>query len=310
MHAARWSVTPLALLSALALARGVAAEPAAAAAVQRAHQAAMAGEKAVALAAAQELLDARPVAQVLKSGQSGWELSAQYAVLVRFGLWDELIALEAPPQAAPGATAAYLYGRGVALAARGRLDEARGCRTALAALAESDAAGLPAGANSLGAVIAVAEPVIAARIAATEGNDAEAVRLLRQGLEAEEALARDTPPDWFFPVRHLLGAQLLIGGQWAQAEAVYRADLAVSGENGWALFGLAQALRAQGRLKEGARAASAQARAFAHADIRLPASAFWFAGADTTSCECQRFSSADGQPGGELLGAQHEARVH
>ncbi len=129
-------------------------------------------------------------------------------------------------------------------------------------------------------------------------------------MSAEDELAYDEPADWFFPARHLLGAQLLLAGRPADAEKVYREDLKRNPDNGWALFGLSDALRAQGHGAAATRVARQQARAWQHADVRLPASAFWYAGVDSASCECQHFTSQNRQPGGELLGAQHEAGVH
>jgi len=158
-------------------------------------------------------------------------------------------------------------------------------------------------------VLAVAEPIVAARIAASEGHGAEAISSLEAAVAAEDRLPYNEPSDWFFPARHLLGAQLLIAARPAEAERVYRADLARNPRNGWALYGLAAALRAQGKTGEAARVTREFAAAWQRADVRLLASAFWFAGPDTLSCECQRTASADRQPGGELLGTQHEARV-
>ena len=152
--------------------------------------------------------------------------------------------------------------------------------------------------------------MLAARIAATERRDAQAIALLTQAVAAEDALAYNEPADWFFPARHLLGAQLMLAGRPGEAEKVYREDLTRNPENGWALYGLSLALRAQGRAAEAARVANQQARAWQHADVRLPASAFWYAGVDSASCECQHFSSRDRQPGSVLLGAQYEAGVH
>ena len=85
-----------------------------------------------------------------------------------------------------------------------------------------------------------------------------------------------------------LGAQLLIAGRAAEAERVYREDLIRNPANGWSLFGLAAALRAQGKGSAAARTLHEFERAWRHADVRLSASAFWFAGADRLSCECQR----------------------
>ena len=151
---------------------------------------------------------------------------------------------------------------------------------------------------------------MAARIAASEGRGADAVRLLEDAVAAEDRLAYNEPSDWFFPARHLLGAQLLRSGHAARAEQVYRDDLRRNPGNGWALEGLSTALRAQSRAPEAARAARELEVAWRHADVRLPGSAFWLAGADRSECACEQRASAERQPRRELLGAQHEARVH
>jgi tetratricopeptide (TPR) repeat protein len=270
-----------------------------------AYSAAMEGRKAETLSAVQDAVQTVPLSMELAMGGSGWGLTQQYAALVRFGLWDELIALAPPAPSSPGLSAGYLYGRGVALAARGRLEEAR------AALAElrSLGAGVPEKQHLLHDVLAVAEPIVAARIAASEGQDGEAITSLEAAVAAEDRLPYNEPSDWFFPARHLLGAQLLIAGRPAEAERVYRADLERNPRNGWALYGLAAALRAQGRTGEAMRVTREFGAAWQHADVRLVASAFWFAGPDTFSFECQRTASGDRQTGRELLGAQHEARV-
>jgi len=272
------SRTRLSLLPALALAAAAAlAAPqpvAPAAARTRAYAAAMDGRKADALAAVQGADAAADAA--------GPGLAGPYAVLVRFGLWDELIALGPPDPRLPALTAGYFYGRGVALAARGRLDEARGALEALGQLAAT--------APELADAIAVAAPVVAARIAASERQDEAAVAALAQAVAAEDRLTPAVAGDWFFPVRDLLGAQLLIAGHAAEAERVYREDLARNPGSGWALYGLAAAQRAEGRMRAAAMTQREFARAWKHADVRLDASAFWFAGPDTTSCECQRRS--------------------
>jgi len=265
-----------------------------------ARLAAMQGRKSDTLAAVEQLTQSLPVARLLATGGTGWELTPQYSALVRFGLWDELIALLPPDRRAPGLVAGYLYGRGVALAARGRLAEAR------ATLAELE---VLRGDARLHDLVAVAAAVVAARIAASELHHEEAAARLREAVATEDRLPQAGSVAWFFPVRHLLGAELVSAGQTAEAEHVYREDLERNPDNGWSLFGLAAALRAEGRK---AGAADAERRFLAvwrGADVRLLASAFWFPGPDTTHCECQRASSADRQPGGELLGAQHEARV-
>lgn len=295
MGPASWRVTPV-TMAALALTLGPAFAPAPAPALaaappdaaRRAYLAAMEGRKADTLAAVQELAASRPVARVLAAGGSGWELTPQYAALVRFGLWDELIALTPPDPRAPGLTAGYLYGRGVALAARGRLAEAATALKQLAVLAATVPADTPAGNATLREVLKVAVPVLAARIAATKLRHAQAIQALEEATAAEDRLAGGGGAEWFFPVRHLLGAQLLVAGRAAEAEHVYREDLQRHPGNGWALYGLAAALRAEGRRSAAAAGRREFARAWKDADVRLLSSAFWFPGPDTTSCECQR----------------------
>jgi len=67
---------------------------------------------------------------------------------------------------------------------------------------------------------------------------------------------------------------LLEAGRAAEAETVYWQDLKEHPKNGWALFGLAQAMRAQGNI-EGAKAIEADfEKAWAQADIQLASSRF------------------------------------
>jgi tetratricopeptide (TPR) repeat protein len=258
-----------------------------------AWSAAMEGRKGEALAAVQSVMQHVPLDMDLAMGDSGWNLSQQYAVLVRFGLWDELLALRAPQANAPGLKGGWLYGRGVALAARGQTDAAREALTQLQQLRKEVGEGARAGGNALRDVLDIAEPVVAARIAATDGRSDEAIAQLEKAVAAEDHLSYNEPSDWFFPARHLLGAELLLAGRASQAEQVYREDLRRNPANGWSLFGLAAALRAEGRSAEAARITQQFNRAWQRADVRLLASAFWFAGPDTTSCECQRTASRD-----------------
>jgi tetratricopeptide (TPR) repeat protein len=116
--------------------------------------------------------------------------------------------------------------------------------------------------------------VARARIAVTEHRQSDAIDLLREAVAREDKLAYDEPNDWFFPTRHILGAQLLAAGQPAAAEAVYREDLKRNPENGWALYGLAAALKAQNDATEAARVEQRFRAAWKYADITLTSSAF------------------------------------
>ena len=72
-----------------------------------------------------------------------------------------------------------------------------------------------------------------------------AINAFRAGVAIEDQNNYTEPPDWAQPMRHYLGAALLLAGQAEQAEAVYRRDLRWNQNNGWSLVGLRQALIAK-----------------------------------------------------------------
>jgi tetratricopeptide (TPR) repeat protein len=96
-------------------------------------------------------------------------------------------------------------------------------------------------------LLAIGDLVLNGEIDAARGNHAERHRQAGQAVVLEDALPYNEPPDWYYPARHSLGAMQLAAGDAAGAEQTYREDLAIMPENGWALVGLEQALRAQGR---------------------------------------------------------------
>ena len=203
-----------------------------------------------------------------------WYLAETYATMVRFGMWDEMLA-EQPPNAKLSAlTAGYHYGRVMALAAKGRADEANDELAELEKIAAAATADDIAGLNAAGDVLAVAVLVGKARIAEAQQRSGDAIALLTEAATKEDMLAYDEPSDWFFPVRHPLGAALLRAGKAQEAEDVYREDLRRHPENGWALYGLAHSLSAQHKDTEAQTVRERFDKAWQSADITLTASAF------------------------------------
>jgi hypothetical protein len=87
-------------------------------------------------------------------------------------------------------------------------------------------------------------------------------------------LLYNEPPDWYFPVRHVLGAVLIEAGYPNEAEVVYWADLRRNPGNGYSLFGLKQALEVQGLPDEAQEIAERFEQAWADADHELTTSRF------------------------------------
>ena len=67
--------------------------------------------------------------------------------------------------------------------------------------------------------------------------------------------------------------ELLADGKTAEAEEVFREDLKRNPENGWSLNGLAICLHARNASDEAASVEARFKKAWAHADVTLPASA-------------------------------------
>ena len=195
---------------------------------------------------------------------------------VRFGMWDEILAEPAPPVQQRFWTGIWHYAQGLALLARGRMQEASEAlilleRTAADPAIDEEEFWTP---NKPAAVIQVARYTLAGELAARRGDYDQAIAHLHRAVLLQDGLEYIEPPDWHYPVRHSLGAVLLEAGRPLEAEVVYWDDLNNNPENGWSLFGLMQALKAQGKT-EGAEAAARRfEQAWARADIKLTASRF------------------------------------
>ena len=102
----------------------------------------------------------------------------------------------------------------------------------------------------------------------------ETVARWQRAVALADTLAYNEPADWFYPLRHYLGAALLDAGRAREAEAVYRADLARNPNNGWAYFGLWKSLAAQKKRVAARKAERDYLDAWAFADFELERTAF------------------------------------
>ena len=198
-----------------------------------------------------------------------------YFTLVRFGRWREILDETLPPDVGePYPLAIWHYARGTAFARTGRIADARRELEAVnryesdAALARERIKNI----NPARTLVRIAHTTLAADIAAAEGRSGDSIALLEQASALEDSLAYDEPHLWLAPTRHALGAALVAAGRGADAERVYRDELARYPGNGWALAGLAQAQRLRGDI-DGARATErAYQAAWQRADVALSGS--------------------------------------
>jgi tetratricopeptide (TPR) repeat protein len=175
-------------------------------------------------------------------------LATPTLVRARARRWDELLKAPAPAEGLNITRSMWHFGRGLAHAAAGRADEAAKERKAfLEAKKAVPADAMYSDRNKAQSVLTVAEALLAARVALARQDRRAAVELLRSAVEAEDLLKFVEPPDWYLPVRETLGAVLLAGGEHAEAEKVFRADLVKNPRNGRSLLGLRECLKAQGK---------------------------------------------------------------
>lgn len=233
----------------------------------------MLGRSATSLAAAREAARAIPAGMLDMMPGMDFFTAEPLLVMVRFGKWDELLAEPRPAARYNALTGLWLHARGMALASTGRLDEARAALAELSALAARVPVSEQASNNPTRTVLAVAAKALEARIAERAGA-ANAVALWAEAVALEDELVYAEPADWFYPLRHYWGAALLAANQPRDAERVYRADLEEHPANGWALLGLAQALRAQKRGPEADAVQKELDRVWAGADIAPGRSAY------------------------------------
>ncbi|MBA2572163.1 MAG: hypothetical protein H0V06_03890, partial [Gemmatimonadetes bacterium] len=102
----------------------------------------------------------------------------------------------------------------------------------------------------------------------------EAIAVLKQAVVLEDGLTYDEPEPLPFAARDWLGATLLEARRAGDAERVYRAALEDRPHNGWSLFGLEQALRAQRKRTEADQARAAFREAWVRSNTVLSGSNF------------------------------------
>lgn len=189
---------------------------------------------------------------------------------VRFGRWDEILAVPAPPENLPHARAMWHYARGRALAAQGNIRGATAELARVRAAAEDpELAPVRLEFNTAGAILGIATHVLAGHLAAASGDFPAGIAHLRQAAGIEDDLTYGEPPDWTVPVRQELGRMLLDAGRPVEAEGVFRQDLDRFPANGWSLYGLAEALRVQGRDTEADAIMTKFREVWATADVEL-----------------------------------------
>jgi tetratricopeptide (TPR) repeat protein len=211
----------------------------------------MAGDGETALRAAENLAD---LAATGRMNEAPWVqpiIAAPYFLHAQFSDPAQILTLPDPGDRRPYVKAMWHYVRGLGAAHSGDLPTAEATSGAIDRLARTadvralEEAGVPAR-----AVIELAGHVLRARIAQIRGAFAAAVTQYEAAVALEDGLPYLEPPYWYYPVRQSLAAARLQTGDIDGAIVAFRKSLEQAPNNAWALFGLAEGYRRQGKEPE------------------------------------------------------------
>ncbi|MEM7101282.1 MAG: hypothetical protein AAF541_23685 [Pseudomonadota bacterium] len=212
------------------------------------YAAMMEGRKALAVDSAEKLAVKVPIAMAKQMGALQSYIAVPVYTYVRFGMWDEVLAVPAAEEGLPFAEAMRLYGRGIAYAALGNLEAAQAELTALETLANTDAMKKlnmrrPGVTEDL---MGIAMSLVQARIYRSQANADAEIAALKQAVAHQDALPYTEPPLWHYPVRQALGDAQLRNNEAANAKETFAQDLHHFPKNPWSLYGTQQAMAALG----------------------------------------------------------------
>ena len=202
-------------------------------------------------------------------------LALPYFAAVRFGRWEEIIAMPAPLDKKGLVRGMWHYARGMAYARRGQFEKADMELDAIDEILNSgNLSEYHARHNSSIPVLQIARNTLAGETASERGELQRATALLRKAVDLQDHLDYDEPEDWYYGARQSLGSVLLRANRPSEAQAAFEQDLKLHPGNGWSLFGLYQSLRDQGKLAEADAAEAQFKKAWARADVKLTAAVF------------------------------------
>jgi tetratricopeptide (TPR) repeat protein len=233
--------------------------------------AALEGRSKKALEASQFLAQYIASKSMVRDNFSQVFYSTPWHIMVKFSLWDKILAEPKPNDTLAYPLAVWTYAQGMAYASTGKAQKAQECLallkkleldTTIAKIELTDS-------TKATAIVALSKSVLESEIAYRKGNLQSAITLYRKAVEKEDNLYYNEPADWLFSVRHSLGRVLIEAGQYVEAEKIYREDLKKYKENGWALIGLYQALLKQGKKAEAQLVKMRYDKAWQYADVPL-----------------------------------------
>jgi tetratricopeptide (TPR) repeat protein len=202
-----------------------------------------------------------------------WMSQPMY-VMVRFGQWNDMLEEPRPAEGAHFMGGVWHYARGLAQIHTKNHKRAKKELKKLRKLRKAIPNSYLIGFSSAPKLLMIAELVLAGELDVAKEHYDEGIAKLDRAVRLQDSLLYNEPPDWYFPVRHVLGAALMEAGRPDEAEVVYWQDLKKNRENGYALLGLSESLAAQGKEEAAAAALARFETAWKDAETTLRTSRF------------------------------------
>lgn len=214
--------------------------------------------------------------------EPGWATLQHYYTIpwyveVKLGLWDEIRRSPAPEKALKYPSVIWHYAQGMAILSQSKTSDAKKHLAKMKTImADTTLKDLTIwGFNSVFDLCLIASKTLEGEINAKEKKYAAAILLLQEATKIEDALIYNEPPDWFFSVRHHLGAVLIDAEKIQEAQKVYEKDLKNYPKNGWALKGLMNAYEKAGNTVKYNDTKKQFDEAWKHAEIKISSSRIW-----------------------------------
>lgn len=231
--------------------------------------AAMEGRKQLALSAAREMLNQPFSTWLTNELYLQWYIPIPFFVEARFGMWRDILKESRPNEKHQYALGMWHYARGMAFVHTGNIINAEKESSALNKIIHKGPTDYNLQISGV-YLLKIADSILKATLADHKGNEQLMLIYLKKADKIQHDMGYHEPPDWYFPVKEMLGDAYLKWNHPKQAIEMYKQDLKQYPKNGWALFGLARSLRQLGKDQEADQVSQEFKEAWKYSDIPAP----------------------------------------
>ena len=188
---------------------------------------------------------------------------------VRYGKWNDLLALPALAEHHIYANILYHFARGMAYAALKDFAAAEKEKAEMQGLMTNEGLTIPIkpfspvieGARS-------AEELLSGFIYLKQNDIANAITHLQKAMKIESKMTYAEPRDWMLSPKQYLGSAYLAAKKYSEAQTTFESDLKVNADNVWSLYGLEQSLVKQKKQTEATKIKNKLTKALVGSDTK------------------------------------------